>query len=194
MVFSPWLLIGLLRLSNSEVVGDRLLDSLLAVGIVVQLLFFAKADWRAGYCYGPRYLTDMLPAVAMDPGADVRGAFQTLAPRSLDPDRLEHGSAGDRRLALSKRSQRPVTATRCSTAARQLPGARATRNSCWSSEVRETSLASARHAHLGDVPRRAAAAWRAGLGLRRALVDGRSGSLSSVPTRWPKMIFSLDEP
>jgi hypothetical protein len=31
---------------------------------VAQLLLFAKAEWLAGYCYGPRYLTDMLPALA----------------------------------------------------------------------------------------------------------------------------------
>jgi len=29
--------------------------------ILVQLYIFARADFRAGACYGPRYLTDILP-------------------------------------------------------------------------------------------------------------------------------------
>jgi len=41
-----------------------------------------KCDWLAGYCYGPRYLTDMLPALAW-----------ILAPALP-------GIAGRRRLAL----------------------------------------------------------------------------------------------
>ena len=32
--------------------------------IVVQLYVFARADFRAGACYGPRYLTDLLPVLA----------------------------------------------------------------------------------------------------------------------------------
>jgi hypothetical protein len=85
LVFSPWLLLGLLGLTrrhHPDGVDDRLLDSLLAAGVVAQALLFAKCDWLAGYCYGPRYLTDMLPALAW-----------ILAPALP-------GIAGGRRLAL----------------------------------------------------------------------------------------------
>jgi len=70
LVFSPWLLMGLARRpdpdasSGSEAGGDRLLDSLLGVGVMAQLVLFAKAGGLGGYCYGPRFTTDMLPAVA----------------------------------------------------------------------------------------------------------------------------------
>jgi hypothetical protein len=64
LVFSPWLLLCLTHWRPPADAGDRLLDALLAAGVVAQLLIFARADWLAGYCYGPRYLTDMLPALA----------------------------------------------------------------------------------------------------------------------------------
>ncbi|HLX07452.1 MAG TPA: hypothetical protein VKY89_06280 [Thermoanaerobaculia bacterium] len=41
--------------------GDRALTVLLLAGIVAQLLVYARSEWRGGTCYGPRYLTDMLP-------------------------------------------------------------------------------------------------------------------------------------
>jgi len=31
--------------------------------ILVQLYIFARADFRAGACYGPRYLTDIVPVL-----------------------------------------------------------------------------------------------------------------------------------
>ncbi len=40
---------------------DRALTVLLLATIVAQLLVYARAEWRGGTCYGPRYLTDMLP-------------------------------------------------------------------------------------------------------------------------------------
>jgi Dolichyl-phosphate-mannose-protein mannosyltransferase len=40
---------------------DRLLDLSVAGACVAQLLFYASTDYRAGACYGPRFLTDMLP-------------------------------------------------------------------------------------------------------------------------------------
>jgi hypothetical protein len=64
LVFSPWLLVGLTLWHRVDAGGDRLLDALLAAGIVAQALLFAKCEWLAGYCYGPRYLMDMLPALA----------------------------------------------------------------------------------------------------------------------------------
>jgi hypothetical protein len=33
----------------------------LCVAILLQILMYAKSDWRAGWSWGPRYLTDMLP-------------------------------------------------------------------------------------------------------------------------------------
>jgi hypothetical protein len=64
LVFSPWLLMGLARRPDPAGIGDRLLDSLLAAGALAQLLIFARTGGLAGFCYGPRYTTDMLPAVA----------------------------------------------------------------------------------------------------------------------------------
>jgi len=37
------------------------LTAFLLVGIVAQLLVYSSSDWRGGTCYGPRYLTDLLP-------------------------------------------------------------------------------------------------------------------------------------
>jgi hypothetical protein len=76
LIFSPWLLVGLARRPGApdpEVKGYRLLDVLLAAGVLAQLALFAKAHWLAGYCYGPRYLTDMLPAVAWILAPALRG-------------------------------------------------------------------------------------------------------------------------
>lgn len=33
----------------------------LGVGILLQILMYAKVDWRAGWSWGPRYLTDVVP-------------------------------------------------------------------------------------------------------------------------------------
>jgi hypothetical protein len=79
LVFSPWLLVGLVRRPDppdpldTAVRGGRLLDSLLAAGVMAQLVLFAKAHWLAGYCYGPRYLTDMVPALAWILAPALRG-------------------------------------------------------------------------------------------------------------------------
>jgi hypothetical protein len=80
LIFSPWLLMGLARRPVSDAARDRLvgplggllpgpaldplLDRLLAVGVLAQLLLFAKTGGLGGDCYGPRFTTDMLPAVA----------------------------------------------------------------------------------------------------------------------------------
>jgi hypothetical protein len=40
---------------------DRALNTLLLAGILAQLLVYARSEWRGGSCYGPRYLTDLLP-------------------------------------------------------------------------------------------------------------------------------------
>ncbi|HEX6899395.1 MAG TPA: hypothetical protein VF789_06760 [Thermoanaerobaculia bacterium] len=61
-VFSPFLLFLVLawrHLPRDR--GERGLTLALSIGIVLQLLLYAKTDWRAGISWGPRYLTDFLP-------------------------------------------------------------------------------------------------------------------------------------
>jgi hypothetical protein len=41
--------------------ATRSLALCIAAAVALQILFYAKADWRAGWCYGPRFATDMLP-------------------------------------------------------------------------------------------------------------------------------------
>jgi hypothetical protein len=40
---------------------DRALTWGLLVGIVAELVVYARSEWRGGACYGPRYLTDIVP-------------------------------------------------------------------------------------------------------------------------------------
>src|SRR5205814_1900702 len=40
---------------------ERGLTLAMSAAVVLQLLLYAKADWRAGISWGPRYLTDLLP-------------------------------------------------------------------------------------------------------------------------------------
>jgi predicted secreted protein len=44
--------------------STRALALCVAAAAALQILFYAKADWRAGWCYGPRFATDMLPLLA----------------------------------------------------------------------------------------------------------------------------------
>lgn len=64
LLFSPWLLMGLVRRPDPDATGDRLLDRLLVAGIVAQLVLFAVTGGLGGYCYGPRLTTDLMPAAA----------------------------------------------------------------------------------------------------------------------------------
>jgi hypothetical protein len=62
LVFSPFLLLVPAGLSHG--LRDRATRALtLAIGLaaLAQVLFYAKADWRAGSSWGPRWLTDLLP-------------------------------------------------------------------------------------------------------------------------------------
>ena len=62
IVFSPFLLSLPVLFRRS--VADcryRTLTLCLALAIVLQLLLYARTDWRAGFSWGPRFLTDMLP-------------------------------------------------------------------------------------------------------------------------------------
>jgi hypothetical protein len=43
--------------------ADRLLEWTMAAAVLAQVYGVARSDYRAGACYGPRYLTDMLPVL-----------------------------------------------------------------------------------------------------------------------------------
>lgn len=61
-VFSPFLLaipLGARTLLRQR--AFRALTGLLVVAVALQLLLYAKTDWRAGVSWGPRFLTDVLP-------------------------------------------------------------------------------------------------------------------------------------
>jgi len=64
LLFSPWLLMGLARRPDPDAVGDRFLDRLLGAGMMAQLVLFGLAGGLGGFCYGPRFTTDMMPAAA----------------------------------------------------------------------------------------------------------------------------------
>lgn len=40
---------------------ERILTLAMAIAVVAHLVIYAKADWRAGTSWGPRYMTDLLP-------------------------------------------------------------------------------------------------------------------------------------
>lgn len=42
---------------------DRRLELAVVAAVLAQLYVYARADFRAGACYGPRYLTDLLPVL-----------------------------------------------------------------------------------------------------------------------------------
>ena len=61
-VFSPFLLLlpfGVGRALRDP--GTRGLTLAAGAGVIVQVLLYAKSEWRAGAAWGPRWLTDMLP-------------------------------------------------------------------------------------------------------------------------------------
>jgi hypothetical protein len=64
-VFSPFLLFLALAwripAEDRSWRGERGLTLALSAGIVLQLLLYARTDWRAGMSWGPRFLTDLLP-------------------------------------------------------------------------------------------------------------------------------------
>jgi hypothetical protein len=65
LVFSPFLLFLACRAlpAYQPPDRDRLLEGVAVAAFLVQLYIFARADFRAGACYGPRYLTDFLPVL-----------------------------------------------------------------------------------------------------------------------------------
>ena len=64
LVFSPFLLfvaLGLVR--RLRIPDTRVLAVLLTTAVIAQLVLYAKADWRMGASWGPRWLTDTLPVM-----------------------------------------------------------------------------------------------------------------------------------
>lgn len=62
LVFSPFLLFLLLVFHFMPRKRDeRLLTILMLVAAALQIVLYAKADWRGGLSWGPRYMTDLLP-------------------------------------------------------------------------------------------------------------------------------------
>lgn len=62
LVFSPFLLFLTLAwryLPRDR--GERILTLLMSIAVVMQIVLYAKADWRSGMSWGPRYMTDLLP-------------------------------------------------------------------------------------------------------------------------------------
>jgi hypothetical protein len=62
LVFSPFLIFLLLAwryLPRGR--DERALTLAMGAGIAVQILLYAKTDWRGGLSWGPRYMTDLLP-------------------------------------------------------------------------------------------------------------------------------------
>jgi hypothetical protein len=55
LLFLPWLGRGWAHPK------DKLLTAAALAGVALQVVVFAKTNWRGGWCYGPRYLTDALP-------------------------------------------------------------------------------------------------------------------------------------
>lgn len=61
-VFSPFLLFLVLAWRHRpQDRNERGLTLAMTVGVVLQLVLYAKSDWRAGLSWGPRFLTDCLP-------------------------------------------------------------------------------------------------------------------------------------
>lgn len=61
-VYAPFLL--LLPLAAARIfrrAEPRLLALGLALAVALQVVFYARTDWRGGYSWGPRFLTDALP-------------------------------------------------------------------------------------------------------------------------------------
>ncbi len=62
LVFSPFLLFLVLAWRHPpRSPRERGLTLAILAGVVLQLLLYAKADWRGGISWGARYMTDLLP-------------------------------------------------------------------------------------------------------------------------------------
>jgi hypothetical protein len=62
LIFSPFLLFLIpawRHLPRSR--EERRLTLAMCAGVAIQILLYAKTDWRSGLSWGPRYMTDLLP-------------------------------------------------------------------------------------------------------------------------------------
>ena len=62
LVFSPFLILapwGLARRLRDP--GSRALAVALGIAVISQIVLYARINWRGGECWGPRYMTDVLP-------------------------------------------------------------------------------------------------------------------------------------
>jgi hypothetical protein len=62
LVFSPFLLFLVLAFRTMpRSREERLLNVAMIAAVALQIMLYAKADWRGGLSWGPRYMTDFLP-------------------------------------------------------------------------------------------------------------------------------------
>jgi hypothetical protein len=62
LVFSPFLLFLVLAVrSMPRSREERFLTVVMIAAVAIQIMVYAKADWRGGLSWGPRYMTDLLP-------------------------------------------------------------------------------------------------------------------------------------
>ena len=62
LLFSPFLIF--LVLAGRQLPGtreERRLTQAMCAAVAIQILLYAKTDWRGGLSWGPRYMTDLLP-------------------------------------------------------------------------------------------------------------------------------------
>jgi hypothetical protein len=118
-VFSPFLLFLVLawRHQPSDR-GERGLTLAMSAGCLLQLVLYAKADWRGGISWGPRYMTDLLPMLLwmlVPVVAALRGfgrACFLLAVGARSSSRPSAPSGTPAR-PTSRSSPSPVVPTRC---------------------------------------------------------------------------------
>lgn len=62
LIFSPFLLFLVLAWRHfPRGREERFLTVAMSVAVVLQIMLYAKTDWRSGLSWGPRYMTDLLP-------------------------------------------------------------------------------------------------------------------------------------
>ena len=94
LVFSPFLILapfGLARRLRSP--ESRALAVALAVAVIAQIVLYGRINWRGGECWGPRYMTDILPILVWMIAPAVAGSASHRA-RPVRP-----GDGGVRRRA-----------------------------------------------------------------------------------------------
>ncbi|MHB1047382.1 MAG: hypothetical protein ACYC4P_15365 [Thermoanaerobaculia bacterium] len=81
LVFSPFFLFLGRSAAFTQKPELRSLETALALGPLLTLVFYSTTDIRAGFCYGPRFLVDSLPAliVLLSPAVErLRGAGRAV--------------------------------------------------------------------------------------------------------------------